>query len=1117
MLRSSRIAIGVLSFLLLLFLLPTRAQLPTGTILGLVKDSSGAAVPGTTVTITNTETGQTRTVTTGDDGAYRVPALAVGKYEVKAEHSGFSTETQTGLALDVSQELVANFTLQVGTTQQQVVVTGEAPIVNTSSSSLGGLVNEDKLSDLPLNGRNYIDLTIMQSGVTTDATVGHLGGVSGTWFSSNGAPPRSNYFTLDGAPLWNGLGGSSSSASGTTLGVDGIKEYKIITNAFSAEYGMTMGSQVVMVSKGGGNQFHGDAFEYLRNSALDARNYFDPAQIPEFRRNNFGGSLGGPIKRDKTFFFGVYEGLRQSLGVTTVDNVIPGACHTEAHSASGLIDSACVPGLAAPFVVNPVMAPLLDLYPIPNVGVSQYRFPSTNPINVNYGQGRIDHNFSPSDSLFGRYTIDKSYEIDTTIINAAGNPAYPQFRASDRGQNQFVTISENHIFSASLLNTARFSFSRTDILTNNLYPFGVASLTGPTLSFITGLPVGDIAIGGIAQIGPSGNYPTYQAQNYYTLSDDLYYTRDKHALKFGFLANRINNAINAAAGAYGTLNFAGVSQFLKGTYVSESALTPGGNESRYYGYYTYGFYAQDDYRAFSRVTLNLGLRYEFQTVPRELEGHEYAFRHFPTDTAPTQGAIMRNPSLLNFSPRVGFAWDVRGNGKTSVRSAFGIYYDMGNWGQVLAQQEQALPPLATNSALTNGTLTSLPFVFPASALGKTLHTMNYNIGQPHAMQYNLTVEQQLPFGVGLSVSYVGLRATHLFHQEEGNYIPDSSFVNGLPVWDPYVCAGALSTRNTGGCAANPAYVRINPNWGSNVWLNTGGNSWYNSLQVNVNKRLSKGLELQGTYTWGKSLDTTEGVAFNNDCLTVGSDHGTYFPNTGLYDKGPSCFDIGQTLHANLLYHFPTVNSTGLTAKLLNGWWMGSIVTVESGYPFSPVISTQRDESGNIAASAASAVDRVNVNTAASIAASGPCTSQPGQPAAGANPCAYTPIPFNKSSVNTGNPAHWFNPAMFSLEPLGTLGNASRDMLRGPGLGTWDFSLVKDTALPFLGEAGNLEFRAELFNMLNRSNFGLPSTPTFTGTLTDLGPYSELPIASYGSITNTSTTSRQIQFALKIIF
>jgi len=326
MFRTFRFPLWILSALVLSFVYPAPAQLPTGTILGVVKDSSGAAVPGATVTIRNTETGQSRMVTTGDDGAYRMPALAVGKYEVKAEHSGFATETQTGLSLDVSQELVANFTLQVGTTQQQVVVTAEAPIVNTSSSSLGGLVDENKITDLPLNGRNYIDLTIMQAGITTDAAVGHFGGVTGTWFSSNGAPVRSNYFTLDGAPLWNGLGGSSASGSGTTLGVDGIKEYKVISNSFSAEYGMTMGSQVVMVSKGGTNQFHGDAFEYLRNSALDARNYFDPAKIPEFQRNNFGASLGGPIKKNKTFFYAVYEGLRQKLGVTTVDNVFPTAC-----------------------------------------------------------------------------------------------------------------------------------------------------------------------------------------------------------------------------------------------------------------------------------------------------------------------------------------------------------------------------------------------------------------------------------------------------------------------------------------------------------------------------------------------------------------------------------------------------------------------------------------------------------------------------------------------------------------------------------------------------------------------------------------------------------------------
>ncbi len=1090
----------------------TLAQLPTGTILGIVKDSSGAAAPGATVTIRNTDTGQSRTASTGEDGAYRVPALAVGHYEVKAEHSGFKSETETNVTLDVSQELVVNFTLEVGTSQQQIVVSAEAPLINTSSSSLGGLVDEEKITDLPLNGRNYIDLTIMQAGVTTDAAVGHFGGVTGTWFSSNGAPVRSNYFTLDGAPLWNGLGGSSASGSGTTLGVDGIKEYKVISNSFSAEYGMTMGSQVVMVSKGGTNQFHGDAFEYLRNSALDARNYFDPAKIPEFQRNNFGGSLGGPIKKNKTFFYAVYEGLRQKLGVTTVDNVFPTSCYTEANSASGMINNACVPGLATPFKVNPVMVPLLNQFPQPNLPNNQFSFPSTVPETDDYGQIRVDHTLSAQDSFFARYTLDKSHGTDTTIINTAGFPAYPQFRGTAQGQNQFTTLAENHIFSPALLNTARFSYSRTNILDDNFFPSGASSLTSPGLSFTAGEPMGNIIIGGISEIGPSGNYPTLTLMDIFTLSDDLYYTRDRHAFKFGLLTNRINNALNQGDTIHGSLSATGVQQFLSGQYSSISSLIPGSNLNRYYTYYTVGFYAQDDWRLSQRLTLNLGLRYEFLTVPRDDLGRDYAFRgNFLTDTATTQGPIMRNPSLLNFSPRVGFAWDVRGNGKTSVRSAFGIYYDLGNIGHNFDQQELGIPPLVTLGTLTNGTLTSLPFSFPQSSIAKTLHTMNYYVSQPHTLQYNLTVEQQLPLGFALSASYVGTRGTHLFQQEEGNPVPASQFVNGYPVWDPFLCQGALSTTNTGSCSANPAYHRLNTNWSSTDWLNTGGNSWYNALQVNVNRRLTKGLEIQANYTWSKSLDTTEGVAFNNDCLTVGSDHGTYFPNTGLYDKGPSCFDVGQNLHLNLLYRLPNVGATPLARAILGGWWVGSVVAVESGYPFTPQINTNRDLSENFNTGA----DRVEINSAQWIAAN-PCTSLPGQPASGSNPCAYTPIPYSASSVTTGNPKQWFNPAMFSLEPVGTLGDASRDMLRGPGLGTWDFALNKDTPAHFLGEAGNVEFRAELFNLLNRSNFGIPSTPTFTGATKDTA-FSELPLASAGSITNTATTSRQIQFAVKIIF
>lgn len=451
------------------------AQLPTGTILGTVKDSTGAAVPNATVTIQNTDTGLSRTVTTGPDGSFNVPELATGHYQVQAGHEGFKTATRTGITLEVTQQAVINFTLEVGATQQQVVVTGEAPIVNTQNATLGGLVNEQRIEDLPLNGRNYVDLSLLQPGVTADRNFGSGGGVSvGTSFSSNGASVRSNNFMLDGAVLQNISSRNPASLAGTTLGVDGIKEYQVITTNFQAEYGLTMGSQMVVVSKNGTNQFHGDGFEYLRNSDLDARNYFDPPpsaisghRNPEFRRNNFGGSLGGPIKKDKTFFYGVYEGLRQTLGVTS-NLTVPGAgCHGP---AGAVLTVAACPDIAplTSVTVSPYIAPFLALQPAPNVPtpagqLSSYDYSAPSTASENYGQIRIDENFSASDTFFGRYTIDNGVfnnATTTEAVSSTGNN-YPQFGLAGNTRNQWLTLSENHIFTPSLLNIARFSFSRT--------------------------------------------------------------------------------------------------------------------------------------------------------------------------------------------------------------------------------------------------------------------------------------------------------------------------------------------------------------------------------------------------------------------------------------------------------------------------------------------------------------------------------------------------------------------------------------------------------------------------------------------------------------------------------
>ena len=549
----------------------------------------------------------------------------------------------------------------------------------------------------------------------------------------------------------------------------------------------------------------------------------------------------------------------------------------------------------------------------------------------------------------------------------------------------------------------------------------------------------------------------------------------QHSLKFGALVNRYQQWPELHTNEKGQVNFANVRSFLlaqPSNYVSSSL---GAVVRRTYRFTTLGFYLQDDLRLRSNLTLNLGLRYEFYTMPQEVSGHGAAVRDLRNDAAATVSPEVfgKNPSLRNLSPRFGFAWDVRGDGKTAVRGGFGLLYDIGNVGTGLMIASAGTPPFSGRSTVLNPVTFTIPLSFPPGSVGKSIRIIDYNLQQPHMLQYNLTVEQQLPFGMGMTLAYGGSRGINRMTIPEGNPRTPQILPDGRKFW----------TGNE---------PRVNPNWETIELRTAGGNSWYNSLQFGLAKRLSQGLQFQSSYTWSKVIDETQGQSLESKGNPTD-------PSDRRVDRGLADFDVAHNWRFNAIYRLPELtSSTGAFGKLLNGWWMSGILSLQSGYLLDPILQAQRSRSGVGGVVAATGEDRPNLvagRTRKDII-SGVSTGCLGVPA----------------GQKLGGPERYFDPCAFTIQPIGFLGNAGRNIIRGPGIATLDFSLVKDTALGFLGESGKLEFRAEFFNVLNRVNFGFPS-PSVYAARANVEP----PLATAGRITNTVGTSRQIQLALKILF
>jgi hypothetical protein len=1045
------------------------AQGQNATIQGTVTDASGAAVVGAKIDVKNTATASTQTTVTDAQGRYTVPQLPIGDYEVQASLSGFQTAVRRGITLSVGNELVVDFSLQVGQQQQTVEVTGEVSQVETTSSTVSSLVDQTQMRELPLNGRNFEQLILLAPGVQQYTA---MSANSSWWgkaytYSFSGGRPEGQALLLDNQDMQNFWGhGTGSATLGTSLGIDAIAEFQTLTATYSAQYG---GAGAVMnsVTKSGGNAFHGSGFEFIRNSDLDARNFFDPSKLPAFRRNQFGGTVGGPIKKDKAFFFVNYEGLRQSLGETKVANV------PDNNARLGYLPCALVPTFTCNSATNlanvglaPGVAATMALYPVPpgnnaKTGIVPISQTGSQPASENYVLGRFDYTFSDKDSFFARYLSDR-----VQLTEPFPSSPIPLWTESDNTRNQYGTIEEHHIFSANMINAFRVSLSRpveqgTSIQTNSALQFYPGS----------GRQDGNVAVTGLSSIGPSSTTPYNYPATKYGEADDVVWTHGGHSIKFGVSVLRDDSNTLNFFKVGSSWQFNSLALFMQGNAASVSGNAPPSLGQLYGNRDMRGTqiapYIHDEWKITPKLTMNIGIRYEFGTNPTMAQNQLWEIVNPPASPVGCNDAIPTscfnlvkhvfqngNPTDKNFDPRVGVAWDPFADHKTSVRAGFGLYHN-------LLDYHSYMPSLWSSGVSANLLQTFPTYPNPFTTVGGTPlqdnPAFNYNTNTtPYMMQWNLTVQREVLANTILNIGYVGSHGVHLMMPVDENYAIPTIDANGVYHFGTLVNGKVVPNG------------RINPLY-SNLYDDKAiGLSQYGALQVALNRRFTSNATMQLSYTWSHCIDIgsafTGGEGGNN-----GFNQNPLNINEG--DKGRCSFDIAQTLRVNGLYTLPFKGNAFVT-----GWQLSGIQSVSTGPPISP--SMGFDNMGD----ALTSNPRPNVVPG--------CTN-----------------------LVEGIPTQWFNPACFSQPTPGTPGNSGRTNVPGPGLVNTDLSIIKDTRVPKISEAFDVQFRAEFFNIFNHANFSLPTSTLFSQTST--GGVNVATTA--GQITSTVGTSRQIQFGVKILF
>ena len=1135
----------------------TNAQVAGGSITGTVTGESGAPMPDVHVTVKEVSTGLDRTATTNTVGLYGVPGLAPGNFEMTVSASGFTTQLWTSISVTAGVERVLNIVMRAGDPKQVArVVAPPAPSTELCSGGCGS-ANSSTVRDTPLNGRDWAALATLQAGVSSVQNGSATGGGNtdrgfGAAVSISGSRPDQNAYRLDGISINDYSNGAPGSVLGDNLGIDAVEQVSVLGSNYPAEYGRTSGGVINVVTRSGKDAFHGSLYEFLRNSALDARNFFDGPTIPPFKRNQFGGSGGLPIKKSRTFIFGDYEGLRQSLGVTTVDTVPSANARLGiVHDASGnllgrdgnpasgpwtgpcpnpLTQTNLAPGQAGFCVDNFIAVDtpqhrsfMNAFFPTPtgqligNGDTGVFSFAAQEITTENYFTIRFDHKFTDSDSIYATYIRDNS----TTIQPGT----FGELSSDIVSNRQAATFHEQHIFSPNFLNVAQIGFSRAvgiigkvnqvlnPLMTDSYYAFEPGGFAGdiqsiPGVTSFLGAPTAE----GFIPSSRALYWTTYQT------GDDAVVTHGIHSFKFGGEVERMEDNEVSASNINGLFRFDSLTRFL----TNEPSLfsgtgTPlpldiGLRET------LVGAYVEDDIRAKKTLTLNAGLRYEMLTVPTESHGLTSVLPSLSA-SAPVcgvtatgcagNGPLFSNPTLRNFEPRVGFAWNPR-SGKTLFRGGFGIFDVLALPYEFTLSFQRAAPFTRTIVGVdpAQGSL-------PTGAYQQFINQSDTNLAyyaDPHpkrnyVMQWNLSVARELTSTLALTVGYVGSRGIHQPYRVDNIDMVLPTLTSAGYLW-PCGPDGAGDSCQAGflptGTQANPAASsKVNPDFGrvnATLWQ---ANSFYDAMQVDVAKRVSHGIQFHGAYTWGKSIDTLSATEAD-DAFPNGIFNQIFFDQRTT--RGLSDFNVAQTLVLSATWEIPGPRKgSKLPEWAFGGWQLVGLYKASTGQPFTPILGgdpagTKLDETG-LVPNRIPGCNLVNSNFKKDpngpIFLNSACLALPQATPATAAACQ----PFGQGSGSAGI--------------LGTCanlrGNMGRNIVIGPGLSKLDLSVFKNNYIRRISESFNAQFRAEIFNIFNRANFG---SPTDNLTVFDQNGQS---VTSGGLLTSTQTTSRQIQFALKLIW